>query len=253
MRPSWWAGSSAYQPLRIADTEADLTNNVTANITYLNQESYSGDSYYAPSGGFTEYSTDGVVYYDVPIATITGKYFDLARLSSTEISTATVWNRTGTELFNVNLLNQVWRIWDDGNGIYRPSGSSAESRNVSNAVINSLLYGYMTCSTSSINGFNAYAQLNDHFNLSGRTYLETDTVLDFTSELDYSTGRGTGATVLTSDKVAMMAYKYSIANPPAGLPLVTLDYKKNTAIITLVGTLSLSALAGFYFLKTKKQ
>lgn len=251
VRPDWWQGENAYQVLRLAPTTKDLTNNVVANITYVEIESYTADTYYAAGGGFTEYTTDGVVFYDIPLATITGKYFDLARLSTTDPETAEVWNKTEAELFNTTMLNKIWRIFGDGNGVYRPEGIDAESRNVSNGVINSLLYGYMTCSDSANNGYGAFDSLNTNFNLTGRTFSETDTVLDFINQSDYSMGRGDGVTVLTSNKIAMMQTMYNLSLSPARI--TTVDFKKNTKLVFLISLIGMSALAGFYFLKSKKQ
>lgn len=251
VRPDWWQGEGAYQVLRLAPTTEDLTDNVVANITYVEIESYTADTYYAAGGGFTEYTTDGVVFYDIPLATITGKHFDLARLSTTDPTTATVWNKTEAELFNTTMLNKIWRIWGDGNGVYRPEGIEAESRNVSNGVINSLLYGYMTCSDSANNGYGAFDSLNTNFNLTGRTFSETDTVLDFINQSDYSMGRGDGVTVLTSNKIAMMQTMYNLSLSPARI--TTVDFKKNTKLVFLISLIGMSALAGFYFLKSKKQ
>lgn len=251
VRPGWWEDDDAYQVLRLAPTTEDLTDNVVANITYVEIESYTADTYYAAGGGFTEYTTNGVVFYDIPLATITGKYFDLARLSPTDPTKATVWNKTGVEEFSTTMLNKIWRIWGDGNGVYRPEGMDAESRNVSNGVINSLLYGYMTCSDSANNGYGAFDSLDTNFNLTGRTFSETDTVLDFINQSDYSMGRGDGVTVLTSDKIAMMQTMYNLSLSPARI--TTVDFKKNTKLVFLISLIGMSALAGFYFLKSKKQ
>ena len=258
VRPAFWDDASAYQVLRIAPTEADLTNNVTANIVYVPIESYTADTYYTTGGGFTEYPTNGVVFYDFPLATINGKYFDLARLSTTDTATASVWNKTVTELFATSMLHKIWRIWDNNyevfeKGIYRPDGASAESRVVSNPVISSLLYGYLTCSASTTNGYEAFAILNTNFDLTGRTFAETDTVLDFINQADYSTGRGAGVTVLTSNKILMMQAMYNAAHPGPGLRVTELDYKKNAGLVVLIGLVGISTLAGIYFLKTKKQ
>ena len=251
VRPDWWQNGNAYQVLRLAPTTADLTNNTVANITYVEIESYTADTFYTNGGGFTEYTTDGVVFYDVPLETITGKYFDLARLSTTNPATATVWNKTGAEEFSTKMLNKIWRIWGDGNGVYRPEGMDAESRKVSNGVINSLLYGYMTCSDSANNGYGAFDSLDTNFNLTGRTFSETDTVLDFINQSDYSLGRGAGVTVLTSNKIAMMQTMYNLSLSPARI--TTVDFKKNTKLVFLISLIGMSALAGFYFLKSKKQ
>ena len=251
VRPDWWKNDDAYQVLRLAPTTEDLTDNVVANITYVEIESYTADTYYAAGGGFTEYTTDGVVFYDIPLATITGMYFDLARLSTTDPAEATVWNKTGAEEFDTTMLNKIWRIWGDGNGVFRPEGINAESRSVSNGVINSLLYGYMTCSDSANNGYGAFDSLDTNFNLTGRTFSETDTVLDFINQSDYSMGRGDGVTVLTSDKIAMMQTMYNLSFSPARI--TTVDFKKNTKLVFLISLIGMSALAGFYFLKSKKQ
>jgi hypothetical protein len=251
VRPGWWEDDDAYQVLRLAPTTEDLTDNVVANITYVEIESYTADTYYAAGGGFTEYTTNGVVFYDIPLATITGKYFDLARLSPTDPTKATVWNKTEAELFNTTMLNKIWRIFGDGSGVFRPEGIDAESRNVSNGVINSLLYGYMTCSDSANNGYGAFKSLDTNFNLTGRTFSETDTVLDFINQSDYSMGRGAGVTVLTSNKIAMMQTMYNLSLSPARI--TTVDFKKNTKLVFLISLIGMSALAGFYFLKSKKQ
>ena len=267
VRPVWWSSSGAYQPLRIADTEADITGNVTANITYVTHESWCGDSYYVGGGGFTEYATDGVLYYDLPIATITGKYFDLARLSTTDTSTASVWNRTATELFNAStMLHKIWRIWDSNNddpeGIYRPDGNTAESRNVSNVVINSMLYGYLSCSSNFHNGYEAFGYLNPHFNLTDRTYdndgllgqetPEVDEVLDFVSEDDYATGRGDGQWILTSAKVAMMESLYNTSHPESTSVIGYFANNLSLPFIIGVSIIGLTGIAGLYILKKKR-
>ncbi|MDY0399619.1 MAG: hypothetical protein RBR36_02820 [Bacilli bacterium] len=249
VRPGFWDDSEAYQTLRIAPSEADLTENKVANITYIGIESYTDDTYYDADGGFTEYVTDGVVFYDVPLASITEKYFDLARLSTTDTSTAEVWNKTSTELFDSSMLHKIWRIFNDGNGVHRPEGMDAESRSVSNGVINSLLYGYMTCSDSANNGYGAFNSLNTNFNLTGRTFSETDTVLDFINQSDYSMGRGAGVTVLTSNKIAMMQ---AMANSSGMSTLPLLDDKKNLNTILIVGLLGLTTIAGLYISSKKK-
>ena len=249
VRPAFWSVDGAYQTLRIAPSEADLTNNVFGNITYIDIESHTADTYYVAGGGFDEYDTDGVVFYDLPLATIEGKYFDLARLSPTDTSPAGVWNKTSTELFDSSMLHKIWRIWGNGAFIERPTGSTAESRNVSNGVINSLLYGYLTCSPSTTNGYGAFDTLDVHFNLTGRTYFETDTVLDFIDVADYADGRGTGETVLTSVKVAMMQ---AMANSSGMSTLPLLDDKKNLNTILIVGLLGLTTIAGLYISSKKK-
>lgn len=258
VRPAWWADAGANQVLRIADTEQILTDNTYASITYFSTESHTVDTYYATivaTGTFQEYATDGVVWYDVPITTIQGKYFDLARLSTTDPATAAVWNKTAAEQYTDGLNHQLWRIWNNGAGVYRPSGASAESRNVSNPVVSSLLYGYLSCSTSLHNGYEAFGDLDENFNLSGRTYVDgtgNDQVLDFIDEADYAAGRGTGVLVNTSAKVDMMETLYNQAHP-SGAPSASITNATNDELISIVVITSILVLIaiGYYSISKK--
>ena len=255
VRPSWWESYTHWQPLRIANTSADLTNNVVANITYYSIESYTSDSYYG-EGGFIEYSVNGVIFYDIPFSAISGKYFDLARIvstDSTEINATktSVTSRTAPEQYVDGLNNKIWRIWENGNGIYRPEGLSAESRNVSNAVVNSILYGYLTCYNNVNNGYGAFAALDANYNLKGRTYTESDTILDFSSTGDYVTGRGMGVTVLTSAKVAMMDL---MDGTPGGINMATPSmFDSSSKLSPLIGFASvLFLIAALKFMFKRK-
>jgi len=257
VRPSWWDDDSNWQVLRVADSDTILNNNTYASITYYSIESYVSDTYYnVGAGGFGEYDCDGVVFYDVPISSISGKYIDLARLSTNDPATATVNNKTTAEVYTLGLNNRLWRIWNNpagDEGIYRPEGESAESRNVSNAVISSLLYGYLTCSANVSNGYLAYPALNANYNLSGRTYLETDTVLDFVSVDDYAAGRGTGVTVEVSDKVAAMAVEYA-ASQSSGFISTTIDNAKdNYLLLATLGTIAVLISVAFLAITKKRQ
>lgn len=251
VRPNWWEDDDARQVIRVANTEDDLNNNVVANITYYDIESYTDDTYYRSNGSnrFTEYSTNGVVFYDIPYSAINGKYFDLARLLPEDPSE--VWNRTGAEVFTPLLLHKIWRIFGDGTGIYRPEGISSESRRVANRVINSLLYGYLSCDPSSINGYGAFNTLNTNFNLTGRNFTSSDTVLDFVSAADYATGRGAGVTVLTSTKIAMMQAN-AVANN-GNVNYISPSTRRNVGLVVVISSISLTSLIGYYLLRTKKQ
>lgn len=204
-RPDWWDDAGAIQVIRIAASSAELDS--STNVTKIYIESYTADTYY----------TTGIVWYDLPYSTISGKWFDLARLNPSDQS---LWTSTPNEQFSDNLLHRIWSIFNDGNGVYRPEGASADSRNVSNHVINSLLYGYLTCSPSSANGYGSFNTLNTNFNLAGRTYTDLnsngqadegdDRVLDFETVSQYPTGRGSNYYVLTAHKVNAMN---ALANP----------------------------------------
>lgn len=246
VRPSFWGTDNAQQLLRVAPTADDLANNT--NITSFSIAGYTGDSYYGTSGGFTEYTADGIVFYDVPYSELVDKYVDLVRLNP---AGDTRWNKTASEKFSDEFLHKIWRIWGDGKGVIRPEGNSAESRNVSNAVVNNLLYGYLTCTNSITNGYGAFKKLNDHFNLTGRTYTESDTVLDFANMSDYATGRGAGVTVNTGAKVAEMQRLYT---SNIGLLSVRDSVTNDSGLegVIIIGVLGLSSLIGYYFISKKK-
>ncbi len=256
VRPTFWESDGAYQVLRIAPTANDLTNNVVANITYITIADYNADSYYKKDGGFNEYDTNGIIWYDFDINFVdSNKYFDLARLSSTDVNDASVWNKTGATILNSSVLHKVWRIWGNGNGISMPSGGNAESRNVSNETINKLLYGYLTCSSSTYNGYGAFGTLNTNFNLSGRVYGNDDKVYDFVDTTHYDGGRFDGEGVgfqyvPTADKVTALDYRYS--SIPENLNYTNNDNNSITATI-IIGTIGITTLAGYYFITKKSK
>jgi hypothetical protein len=199
VRPVFWkAGdtTTTLQVLRVSSSKTALETN-TPTISDLNQmtlymiREFNNDSYYTPlSEGFTTnggYATDGIVYYDLPLDLIKGKYFDLARINSVDpifagSNNGSVFNRTSgssAEQFTVDgssnpnfpsLVSRIWRIFENGLGIFRPSGISAESRVVSNETVQNLLKAYDTCSSSLYNGAGSFKDLNDHFNLVPRDY-----------------------------------------------------------------------------------
>ncbi len=254
VRPVFWDDAGAYQTLRIANSSSDLDSKT--NVTYVTMSDYVDSGYYSSSNSspsFTEYDTDGIIFYDVPLATISGKYFDLARLSSTDTATADVWTSTPNETFTVGLNNSIWRIFNNAGGIYRPLGTSAESRAITNQAVGSILYGYFTCSSNESNGFEAYASLRDNFDLEGRTYLDTDVLTDYEYYANYSTNR-TGISVKIADKVAAMKLAYEAVHTPEAYNFETfVDSKKLLSIVLLISLVSLSTLAGYGILFRKKK
>ncbi len=253
VRPDWWENDDVYQPLRIAETSAALDNNTHSDITYFGVESYVADTYYTAGGGFTEYNTNGIIFYDLPIADITGKYFDLARLSSEIPSAAAVYDKTAPELFDASMLHKIWRIWGNGNGVFRPEGTEAESRNISNAAVTSILYGYLTCSPSTTNGYGAFNNLNTNFNLNDRVFADTDVLAyDYASAAEYATGVRTAENVKTADKVAMMSALASGSPSPSGFIPMFVN-KNNLIVILALGLLSIVSVGCFYFIRNKKK
>lgn len=187
VRPSFWDGSGAKQFLRTAPTATDLNNKT--NISYHSISGYTSDTYYDNSisgdGTFNEYAANGIVYYDIPKSrffnsdTSTYLYFDLIREDPND--NQIIWNDTGNHQFSQGMNHRILRIFGNGGGLVTNiSGTEAESINISNNALAPILAGYLTCENSDINGYGAYANLRDNFNLEGRTGLESVNLTDFT-------------------------------------------------------------------------
>jgi hypothetical protein len=225
VRPSWWKNDVSYQPLRIADTFSDLSNHITNNITFYRPVAFVNDPFYSLEntpgvGFFNEYETDGILFYDVFLNDILGKYVDLARyvgsnLTSNSLTSPANW--TGTEfLFQNGDNNSIWRIYESEGAqyIFRPTGISAESRNISDASVAKILEGYLTCNDSTSNGYQAFKNLNENFNLLSRTSSsETLNDYDFDTFTNYGNTRGAGETTTIANKIVRMQAEYNGANP----------------------------------------
>ena len=218
-----WNAANAYQVLRIANTQAALTNNTQADITVYEFSNFISDTYYDKSifgdgtfnvdGTFNEYDADGIVFYNVPISAIDGKYFDLVRYNPND-TLGTPWNRTSSYLFTAGLNNRIFRIFGNGTGISFPNGISAESRNISDASVARILEGYLTCNNSTNNGYQAFKNLNDNFNLISRKNSATTlSDYDYDTFTSYENTRGIGETTTVGLKITRMQTEYNGSNP----------------------------------------
>jgi hypothetical protein len=215
VRPTWWQTSGANQYLRVSSVASNLNTSTPdatqrSNIVLFSITGYADDTYYK-SGGFGEYATDGIVFYDINKTDLVGKYWDLVRYSSSDPATASIWNRVAinyTNTFAENDNHYLVRIFGDGSGAFRPS--STETRNISNVGLAGIMFGYLTCSSSTDNGYGSFNILNTNFNLDGgRTYADTDTLIDYAYGANYSNTRGTGITVKLQDKVNAMKLSFN--------------------------------------------
>ena len=181
VRPAFWDDGGAIQYLRTAPSANDLDNKT--NISYYTISGYTADTFYDESTSgdntFNEYAAAGIVYYDIPISSIENNYFDLIRENPNDPND--IWNDTGNHAYFSGINHRILRIWGNGGGLVTNiAGVEAESRNVANATLPVILSGYFTCSNSSINGYGAYADLRDNFNLEGRGSLAGISMTDFT-------------------------------------------------------------------------
>lgn len=187
VRPSFWDGAGAKQFLRTAPTAADLNNKT--NINYYSISGFTSDTFYDNStsgdGTFNEYNANGIVYYDIPKSsffnsgTSTYLHFDLIREDPNDSNN--IFNDTGNHQFSLGINHQILRIFGNGGGLATDiSGIAAESRNISDSALIPILAGYLTCENSNINGYGAYANLRDNFDLEGRAGLGSVNLTDFT-------------------------------------------------------------------------
>lgn len=181
VRPAFWDDGGAIQYLRTAPSANDLDNKT--NISHYTISGYTADTFYDESTSgdntFNEYAAAGIVYYDIPISSIENNYFDLIRENPNDPND--IWNDTGNHAYFSGINHRILRIWGNGGGLVTNiAGVEAESRNVANATLPVILSGYFTCSNSSINGYGAYADLRDNFNLEGRGSLAGISMTDFT-------------------------------------------------------------------------
>ena len=260
---SWWddydsgegdtIGNEVFIRIVDSDKESSLTNNTVADITYIGVESSSTDTYYnIGEGGFSEYDTSNVLFFDLPYSTISGKKFDLARVNPSDHSI--VWNRINLiETFNDGMLHKVWRSYGNEQGIFRPDGSSAESRYISNGTLAGILYGYLSCSPNTHNGYPAFPTLDENFNLTGGRDLTQDSIVleyDYSSEADYVEGNRAKLDITLTQKVNMMKYMYDENIPSAGV--VLFDSKSSIYLIICTALIGLTSIAGLYILKKKR-
>lgn len=211
-RPSFWEGAGALQLLRTANSSDGLNNRNDGYQTFT-ISGYTADTYYdnaTGNGGFDEYAVAGIVYYEIPYVDIDGKWFDLVRIDPANSNN--VWNDVGNIQFSAGMNHRILRIWGNGGGLVTNiSGGSAESRNIANSSLVPILTGYLTCSNTSYNGYGAYTDLRDNFNLEGRSGLSSVSITDFTFtntggviSYDYSTSGNRSVSTTLQAKVDRM-------------------------------------------------
>jgi len=104
-----------------------------------------------------------------------------------------------------------------------------------------------SCSPSYAGGYNAWPQINDLF-------ITPSEKKDFDTQALFESSPYNSTQPKISEKIAYLESRYTIDQAtPSGSKLSTYNLKKSTPLVVVIGTLSLTALAGFYFLKTKKQ
>ncbi len=143
-------------------------------------------------------------YFDVPVANVVGNYLTIQRF---EINDDAWKNQSGTIQITQENVGQVFYLWDDQTTI-----STGGPGKLSAALAAKGVEGLQTCSSSNINGFNAFPQIantfilneNGDWKLPSGQNLDQVEISDYASIDDYATGKRT-ITMNAYDKAAILA------------------------------------------------
>lgn len=220
-------------------------------------------SKYTPSG-YVQALNSGIwyAYYDVLVSEITAKDFKFHKYQSADPNA--LWNSTTTLNYTTGDSAYLFKVpaTDDGQPTDDTLTKGSVVGRIKNTFLAKVLEGYLTCSTSLDNGYEAFANMKSNFiPLTGEFWdmegnLSGINITDYagTGASQYSSPRGTGVSVDAQLKYDALRTYYNLAHP--GSPIsrnTSVEPSTNIALITLIGILGMSALAGFYFLKSKKQ
>ena len=103
-----------------------------------------------------------------------------------------------------------------------------------------------SCSSSYASGYNAWPQLNDLF-------ITPSTLAPSTLDLNTVVTDNFGGDTTIGNKTTWLENQYNLDQAASPQRFSQFDNTKNIAALTTIGVMGLTALAGFYFLKTKKQ
>lgn len=143
-------------------------------------------------------------YFDVPVANIVGNYLTIQRFGINDDA----WkNQSGTIKITEENVGQVFYLWQDQTTI-----TTGGPDKLSAALAAKGVEGLQTCSSSNINGFNAFPQIaktfildaNGDWKLPSGQNLDEIEISDYASIDDYATGTRS-ITVNAYDKAVILA------------------------------------------------
>lgn len=192
-------------------------------------------------------------YYDLPISSLTTT-IGVTIVDSSNNFVLKIADIT----YSVGDNNKVLKV-DNDNVSWSLSKGPISGR-VYSTFFAKVLEGYLTCSDSSVNGYMAFGSIDSNFlprtgepavwNMEGT--LSGQLIADYENEVAYVSGtRETTAATDAFDKYSRMQSLF-IANEPESRQSYT-PASTNIGVVIIISVLSLTSLAGFYFLKTKKQ
>lgn len=265
VRPNWWEwepnqlliiGSSSdfnAGAKQIKDEGGGMNNWFRAgrsNAFY--PVDYVADPFYSHGGEFNEYETNGILFYDIPLSELNGKYIALARIGTlNNDGWGEIHNLTAPQEFTATLAASILRIWANGEGIYVDGGG--ESKELEDPAVAKILTGYATCDSNTYNGYGAYAILNNLYDLETRT-SSTQKLIDYANYGEYTTGKTSNYEEFLGVKILKMKSMYETSQSGASI-ITPHDTGNDTSnkIFALGSVLvSMSIISGLYFVKRKK-
>ena len=225
------------------------------------EEGYVGDeigtTLYQPTGFEKALKLTGsdrfFAYYDMPTSVLTGNigFSVVNSFLKVEVEIPAVAFTTGdnNKVWKVDYVSEAWTLT-----------KGAITERIYNTFFAKVLEGYLTCDANAINGYGAFEELDANFlpRVAELWNMEGDLggilIADFDSVSDYATG--TRETVAATDafaKYEKMQTLYLIGSGTPGQLNRLNSSSSNIGLIALIGLLGLTFIAGFYFLKTKKQ
>ncbi len=196
-------------------------------------------------------------YFDIPVLTA-GQYLRVARLSANR---GKLWNVSTTHKWGVGDNNKVFYVGNDwstlSNGIVPDDVTTPVGD-----FLKRVLEGYLTCSSSAANGYNAFPQMElTFFKKADKNWkingdLSSINIWDYsgTGTSGYGSDKGTGTTVTGWAKFSRLSTEYEAHKSGSGF-INPIENGRNieNVILVIIGLITVSTLSGFYFLSRKRK
>ena len=217
-----------------------------------------GDVHYTATGYEKALVTDDVyfAYFDVPLSALTGKNVDLVIVDTNLYFQVAVAGGPYAAQDN----SKLWVVKQNMDETYSVTKGAVEGR-IYNTFFAKVLEGYLTCSTSADNGYEAFnlvdtnflPRAGEHWDMQGDLGGEHGVkIADYTSEEDYATGvrEATPATDAYA-KYVMMKSLYDAAHPSPEQFRINKVANNNIIYVLVIGMLF--AIAAFGFVRFRKK
>lgn len=215
-----WNANSANTGIVILDNVLNKISAESQDIDFANDSTKKlivHDRQFRPSSGF--HNGLKLHYFNVLHSDISGKYIQVVRYNSTKINGESyhhnVMHVTDAKLYKDENIRKIWKIEKNADGEYASFWESTSNANTfTGQVIAYIIEGYLTCSSSSLNGYMAYSELQSIYNIDSRLTSDIK-VPDFPNIASYVDGRTSNNQVLINlgEKVTKMKALYEAATP----------------------------------------